>query len=110
MTLRSTLSFFGALSLLFFSSCGQQKKLQETPPPEWVNSRPISSGYYIGIGSANANMAPGEALRSAKERAAADLAGEIALRIESASLLETEERNGRVQEDFSSTITSRADE
>ncbi len=110
MTLRSTLSFFGALSLLFLSSCGQQKKLQETPPPEWVNSRPISSSYYIGIGSANTNMAPGEALRSAKERAAADLAGEIALRIESASLLETEERNGRIQEDFSSTITSRADE
>lgn len=101
---------FAALAFLLLTGCGQNKGVQETPPPSWVQSRPLSNGHYIGIGSANASLTPGEALRSAKERAAADLAGEIALRIESASLLETEERNGHVQEDFSSTISSRADE
>ena len=66
--------------------------------------------HYIGIGSAVNTPIPGEALRIAKERAAADLIGEIAVRIESTSLLESEERNGRVQQDYNNTITSRSDE
>jgi len=70
----------------------------------------VSSLHYIGVGSATPNPIPGEALRTAKERAAADLVGEIALRVESTSLLESEERNGQVQEDFTSTISSRAEE
>ena len=103
-----------AISILVFatlcSSCSGRKGIEETPPPSWVNARPVSSLYYIGIGSAAPNPIPGEALRTAKERAAADLAGEIALRVESTSLLESEERNGEVQQDYSNTITSRAEE
>ena len=92
------------------SGCSGRRGIEQTPPPGWVNERPVSSLYYIGIGSAAPNPIPGEALRTAKERAAADLAGEIALRVESTSLLESEERNGEVQQDYSNTITSRAEE
>lgn len=95
---------------LLAAGCAGRKGLEETPPPAWVGERPVSSAYYIGIGSAAPNPIPGEALRTAKERAAADLAGEIALRVESTSLLESEDRNGQVREDFTSTISSRAEE
>lgn len=95
---------------LLSTGCSGRRGIEQTPPPGWVNERPVSSLYYIGIGSAAPNPIPGEALRTAKERAAADLVGEIALRVESTSLLESEERNGEVQQDFSNTITSRAEE
>ncbi len=96
--------------LVLLTSCSGKRGAHRTPAPEWVNSRPVSRMHYIGIGSAVNSPVPGEAMRIAKERAAADLAGEISVRIESASLLETAEQNGRVREDFNSTISSRSDE
>ena len=108
MTARLPLFLAGALLLL--AGCTGGRNAKRTPPPEWVSQRPISRMHYIGIGSAVNTPIPGEALRIAKERAAADLIGEIAVRIESASLLESEDRNGRVREDFNSTISSRSDE
>ena len=104
------LPLFLASALLLLAGCTGGRNAKRTPPPEWVNQRPISRMHYIGIGSAVNTPIPGEALRIAKERAAADLIGEIAVRIESASLLESEDRNGRVREDFNSTISSRSDE
>ena len=108
MTARLPLFLAGALLLL--AGCTGGRNAKRTPPPEWVSQRPISRMHYIGIGSAVNTPIPGEALRIAKERAAADLIGEIAVRIESASLLESEDRNGRVREDFNSTISSRSNE
>lgn len=108
MTVRTSLWLSGIL--LVMSGCAGGRQARKSPPPEWVGQRPVSSLYYIGIGSAQANPVPGEALRMAKERAAADLAGEIAVRVESASFLENEERNGLVREQFNSTISSRSDE
>lgn len=96
--------------ILMGTGCTGRRGMEQTPPPSWVEERPVSSLHYIGIGSATPNPIPGEALRTAKERAAADLVGEIALRVESTSLLESEERNGQVREDFTNTISSRAEE
>ena len=98
-----------ALGILF-SGCSNLRQAKTTPAPEWVTNRPVSSQFYIGIGSASPNAIPGESMRIAKERAAADLAGEISVTVQSSSLLESEERNGQVREDFSSTITSKAEE
>ena len=108
MSGRFSLLVVGAALLL--AGCSGGRHAKRTPPPEWVNQRPISRTHYIGIGSAVNSPIPGEALRMAKERAAADLAGEIAVRVESASLLESEERNGQIREDFNSTISSRSEE
>jgi len=102
--------FFLTSVVLLLASCAGDRNAQRTPPPEWVNQRPISRMHYIGIGSAVNSPIPGEALRIAKERAAADLIGEIAVRIESSSLLENEDRNGRIRRDFNSTISSRSEE
>ena len=98
-----------ALGILF-SGCSNLRQAKTAPAPEWVTNRPVSSQFYIGIGSASPNPIPGESMRIAKERAAADLAGEISVTVQSSSLLESEERNGQVREDFSSTITSKAEE
>ena len=108
MSGRFSLLVVGAALLL--AGCSGARNAKRTPPPEWVSQRPISRTHYIGIGSAVNSPIPGEALRMAKERAAADLAGEIAVRVESASLLESEERNGQIREDFNSTISSRSEE
>ena len=97
-------------SVLLLAGCAGGRSAQKTPPPDWVTTRPVSRTHFIGVGSAVHSPIPGEALRMAKERAAADLAGEISVRIESASLLETAEQNGRVREDFNSTISSRSEE
>jgi hypothetical protein len=102
------------LPLLFaavvLSGCAGKKNANQTPPPAWVDQRPISESHYIGIGSALKTMDASEATKTAKERAAADLAAEIAVRVESTSLLESAEANGSVSEHFSSSISSRAEE
>ncbi|MEC8759089.1 MAG: LPP20 family lipoprotein, partial [Bacteroidota bacterium] len=108
MSLRTSISILALI--LLGTGCTGRRGIEQTPPPSWVEERPVSNLHYIGIGSATPNPIPGEALRTAKERAAADLVGEIALRVESTSLLESEERNGQVREDFTNTISSRAEE
>jgi len=95
---------------LLLSGCSGNRGLNKTPAPEWVSQRPISSGYYIGIGSAPASPLDGEALSLAKKQAAADLASEIAVKVQSASLLESAENNGVVSERFTSSISSHAEE
>lgn len=99
-----------SFAMLVFSGCAGKKGIDQTPPPVWVSQRPISSSHYIGIGSAAKTMVANEAMQTAKERAAADLAAEISVRVQSTSLLESAESNGSVSQHFSSSISSRADE
>lgn len=89
--------------------CAGSRNTPVTDAPEWVQHRPVSMSHYIGIGSAVQVPMPGEALRTAKERAAADLAAEISVKVQSASLLESADNNGQVSERFSSTISSRSE-
>ena len=98
---------FAALLLM---GCAGNKGVNKTPPPDWIGQRPLSSAYYIGIGSAPKIAVTEDALSNAKKRAAADLASEIAVKVESASLLENADNNGTVSERFTSSITSHTDE
>ncbi|MCH1582444.1 MAG: LPP20 family lipoprotein [Flavobacteriales bacterium] len=98
---------FAALLLM---GCAGNKGANKTPPPDWIGQRPLSSAYYIGIGSAPKIAVTEDALSNAKKRAAADLASEIAVKVESASLLENADNNGTVSERFTSSITSHTDE
>lgn len=104
----TTILILSVMSLL--AGCKGGRELQRTPPPPWVLERPVSGMFYIGIGSAQKVGEPGAALQAAKERAAADLASEIAVRVESASLLESADLNGAVSEHFTSSIKSHAEE
>lgn len=92
------------------SGCAGNKGAEKLPPPEWIGQRPLSSSHYIGVGSAAQTPISGDALANAKKRAAADLASEIAVKVESASLLESAENNGAVSQRFTSSISSHAEE
>ncbi|MGM0443082.1 MAG: LPP20 family lipoprotein [Fibrobacterota bacterium] len=52
--------------------------------PEWIEERPLSGSWYIGIGYADRDEFPreGERRKAAKQRALADIASEISSKIE----------------------------
>lgn len=101
--------------LIFFivlAGCASKEKaasVTETPPPpDWVNNRPISSSYYIGIGLAP--KAPGTNFqRSAKDNALSDLASEIKVNVSTNSLLYTLEREYKFEQEFRETIRTNSD-
>lgn len=101
---------FVSILVIGLTSCSGSRNAQNSPLPAWALDRPVSSVHYIGIGSALPQATPGDALKLAKERAAADLAAEISVTVQSSSFLETEERNGIIQQEFSSAISSRTEE
>ena len=55
--------------------------------PSWVDSRPVTGAYYVGIGVAPKSSP--DPLESAKKNALNDLASEISVTVEGNSLLYT---------------------
>jgi hypothetical protein len=93
--------------------CGGSKKVAEQPlkpAPAWVKSRPISSTYYVGIGSSIKMVDMNQTLQTAKQNALADLASDISVNISSNSLLSAFETNSGFTEDFSKTIKAQVEQ
>lgn len=78
--------------------------------PDWVRSRPITPGYYTGIGWSQKTLNVQQYQQTAKQNALADMASEISISISSNSVLHAFESNLGFREDFSSTIQARAQE
>jgi hypothetical protein len=100
------LSYLFFLTAVFYS-CSSQKSVSSsenaTPTPVWVQSRPITNSYYVGIGVAQKTQ--GTDFRSAaKENALSDLASEIKVNVNSNSLLYTLEREYKFEQEFRETI------
>jgi hypothetical protein len=98
----------------FFVGCtGSQQATEtvvnQTTAPEWVQSRPTSSGYYIGLGSCNKLAQPLEYQNIAKKNALNDLATEISVRVQGETFLNTMEVNKNFSEEFMSTISTTTD-
>ncbi len=98
--------------ILLLAGCASKEKAtsvaETSPPPAWVNSRPISSSYYIGIGLAP--KAPGTNFqRTAKDNALSDLASEIKVNVNTNSLLHTLEREYKFEQEFRETIRTSSD-
>lgn len=96
---------------LLLSSCGSQKVITGTtdkknPSPEWVNSRPLSSANYIGIGVASKVREPLDYASVAKKNALNDLASEISVEVKGESFLNTLEVNRQFHEEFVSNIST----
>ncbi|MEY5043431.1 MAG: hypothetical protein RJA19_658 [Bacteroidota bacterium] len=85
--------------------CGTQRPATQ-PAPTWTQQRPQVPGYYIGVASASKQQYPFDALDMAQKRALSDMAGQISVRVEASSLLETAQRNDQVNEQFSQRIRS----
>jgi len=105
-------SISALIVIILLSACSSTGKVVAPVAPAWTTDRPILHGQYVGIGSAHkpaTELDPGAALRTAKERAVADLASEISVRVESESLLESLSKNGVINERFQSSIRSSSD-
>ena len=68
--------------------------------------RPSIPGYHIGVSSANKMQHGADASSTAKQRALADMAGQIRVVIESTSILHTTQFQGVAGQNFSERITS----
>ncbi|NOU19174.1 MAG: LPP20 family lipoprotein [Bacteroidales bacterium] len=99
------------LSLLLFG-CGGTKKVETIypPVPAWVQNRPISSTYYVGIGSARKTGDINQIQQTAKQNALADMASDVSVNISSNSLLYAFESNLNLTQDFTSSIKSQAEQ
>lgn len=80
----------------------------EAERPEWVRSRPASSGFYIGVGLASKGRSDHQ--ETAKKNALNDLASEISVTVEGNSLLYTLDRKAQFDESFTSTIKTSTSE
>ena len=100
-----------SLALILAFGCGTQNQLTETQvevknAPEWVNTRPLSGQYYVGVAAASKVREPLEYANVAKKNALNDLASEISVEIKGESLLNTLEVNRNFHEEFISTIST----
>jgi hypothetical protein len=97
-----------------FSGCKAGKEasetlVEQTAAPEWVQSRPSSPSYYIGLGSCSKLTQPADFQQIAKKNALNDLATEISVRVQGETFLNTMEVNKNFSEDFMSTISTTTD-
>lgn len=107
--------FFIAILSVALLGCGGEKNVQktvipETPRPEWVNTRPISGSYYIGIGSASKTTAPADFQNIAKKNALNDLVSEIKVTVKGETFLNSMEINRKFTEEFNSSIQTSTNE
>jgi uncharacterized protein YaaR (DUF327 family) len=96
---------------LFFVACSSAKKTESTEHkgeskvmPDWVNNRPLSDEYYIGIGSASKKNFPSDFREAARKNALNNLASEISVTISSQSVLSQLETDNKYKEDFQQNI------
>lgn len=80
--------------------------LSASSRPAWVDAKPSSMIYYIGVGSAL--ISSGDYQKKSKEIALNDLVSEIEVEIESNSLLQRQEVNYDYSESFKQDIKSQA--
>jgi hypothetical protein len=104
------------LSFLLLAACGAPKETIESkkePIPEkpsWVDNRPVSGAYYIGVGVASKLREPIDYQAVAKKNALNDLASEISVVISGETFLNTLEVNKHFQEEFISNINTSTSE
>lgn len=70
--------------------------------PEWVSSHPISEKEYIGIGMAP--LSDNDYMKKATQNALADMASQIAIKVESNSFLHTIDVDGKSRNMFEDKI------
>lgn len=95
-----------SIIMLLFVGCGQKKEAVQTAVPEspsWVQNRPISSTYYVGIGVAP-KTSEVNFQATAKKNALSDLASEIKVNVNTNSLLYTLEQNSSFEQEFRESI------
>ena len=95
------------LAVILLNACSGTKKIEETnPKPGWVLNRPITQAYYTGIGIAKKWGTPDNYKSEARQKALADMAGQVNAKISSTSVLHKVEDRSGINEIYSSCIKS----
>ncbi len=100
--LRSLLNF--SFILLLMVSCSPNTSAAKRRAPQWVNERPISSEYYIGIAVVKKDANQTNYMQLVKNQALQDLSSEISISISSNSVLHQFENNTSFKEEFEADI------
>lgn len=80
--------YFYAVVIVILNACGSKKTLIETSHlPEWAKIAPQSETVYYGVGKARRIGYPDRYIKEAEKNALQDLSQQIAVSIESSSLL-----------------------
>ena len=96
---------FSILVILLSVSCsGTKKSVKIDAPvyPDWIQNRPLSNDYYIGIAKALKNKSDYSSI--AKQNALMDLSSEISVKLSSASIFHQVDKGDRYREDYQSLI------
>ena len=81
----------------------EEPKAEQAPKPDWVTSRPMRAGYFIGIAVVDKRRYPNSYAEEARKLALQDIASEIEVDIESTSILFSFERaNDGFQDEYRS--------
>jgi hypothetical protein len=99
-TLRTILNV--SLLVIFLLGCSAQSGMAKRRPPKWVNERPVTSEYYIGIAVASKDAA--DYMKIAKNQALQDLCSEISVHISANSVLQQFENNIEFKEEFQANV------
>ncbi len=105
--------FYFVVCIFIFNACSSSKKqaeLLEQTKPSWLKERPVISEYYIGIGIVPKVGSPTFYEDKARQRALADIAGQINTTVKSeAKFYQVEDGNG-VHEYLQSRIKAQSNE
>ena len=94
-------------SLFILSFCLlQTSAFGGTKKPAWLEQRPVTPFYYIGIGSAAKEGSEADYRQKAKDNALQDLSSEIQVNISSEFIHGLTEKSGIVEEDIKSQVRS----
>ncbi len=105
--------FAAAMMVLVIGACwvGCAGSRQVTAPiPSWVMESPVSSSYYIGIGSASKAIHPLDADAVAKRNALDNLSREIRVQVQATSTMNTLQVNDWLSTTFNQQSTSTTQE
>lgn len=100
--MKALLRTFFILSICLF----QTSLFAQSKKPSWIEQRPVTPFYYIGIGSAPKEGAEADYRQAAKDNALQDLSSEIQVNISSDFIHNLTEKSGIVEEDVKSQVRS----
>ncbi|MFO7789919.1 MAG: LPP20 family lipoprotein [Bacteroidota bacterium] len=100
------------ITLTGITSCGIFKSTPKPsgPKPDWVETRPKTNMYYIGIGSAKkAGLSPNAYRQNARNAALNALSSDISVDISSSSVMSTIETEYDLSQTYERTIKASSD-
>jgi len=97
--------------MIFLASCAAKKQAAELEAqPDWVKQKPMTSGYYVGVGSVKKVGTSAQYIAKARQEALTDLAEGVSSNVSSTSVLHSIETEYGFSESFDQKIQISTDD